>query len=760
MNIINIKDLKKIVNPFKDDIFSLGKPIIEKDIKEKIENLNFLIQDSDTDYIKTVKKIAFAVKNFTSLHNSSVESVPVDSASVNNSIEDNNVKKERFLNNDEEVVTLGINVGFPENAEEVKDIIYFGKIEYAAALYRKEEKIQATINGSSKYSKSVFGCDADTSEVNFMYTSNQNIIALETINFNTMPNKDLPSSINSDLILKKIKNDNNVEQTLKTIDKSLYEDDKFIYNLTKLLLEEEYLQYSAVDKIDKLIPKKLYLNKQMIDKLAQEPQSFMQMWIHVYEPMFRVSEVAALPNIQQERIEDIYDNDYKYDDDKFLYYSEDKSIAMSLEYLSDLVEANLQEKKHKKPTSKEKQQQKEYEENLKEEKELVSYIKEYYFSKLDWLETIGQTNNIHRIYNYLPDNLKNSSEILKKVINEHNNKSYSYRSSTNFYKSLPHTFFAEPENAAFLFNKNPNDYYFNKDHIKLVTKNKSYILKLLQLSDKDTKVNSLLDDVYAWDNNKLSSDKDILKAFIQLNVNNYQKMKPTDKKDIELITLYLENDGKLTNIQTNLWKNITDEKLIQKALQRAPGALLDESCPAAWRYNKEYLKLLGEKIKHLEYNSVQWQKTLGSDINNYKEFITLYYAVYNDFPKKIKQDVDLTTFALNIYKDDYNKRIHLNIDNGLFGSRNFCLYALTISETFFEQVPEFFFTDKKFIIKLLEQVDNRKTKKIVLSKMPELNDLFIKHEIKENFSINFKTFLLEQSLNNKQEEVPVRKRKL
>lgn len=287
--------------------------------------------------------------------------------------------------------------------------------------------------------------------------------------------------------------------------------------------------------------------------------------------------------------------------------------------------------------------------------------------------------------------------------------------------------------------------FWDKYLAKTMKENKNFVLNFLNVPEEKTLIlsASAKNDIFKILPDKLKNDKDIQLAYLNHsgslnNLNKFALYELDDIKDYELIKTIIANNS---NIFMSLYylKNEEDLEYKNKMLNKI----------ASWRVNVDFLCAYTQNISYIHLTKNEWEILLGqenaidriSEVNNFKTFISY-------LPKELHTE-EIILKSLKAYK---NIGLSLEIEDKFFQNPEFCHELLKSGSHYINKIPDEFWDNKQFFMKVFESVDNKEIGLEIIKDLPIRVKQFLEmYDINDNYTKALTSALLRDKLSNKLE---------
>jgi hypothetical protein len=336
--------------------------------------------------------------------------------------------------------------------------------------------------------------------------------------------------------------------------------------------------------------------------------------------------------------------------------------------------------------------------------------------------------NIKLFFSYIPDKIKMNKNIIDNVFFTGNND----YEKISLSKLLPEEFFKDVKNSykllrneKFYFPTLKTDTYIydgwinnKEDIILLITNIKSHALKY----------------IFEILPTNLKNDVDILNELMSKNVETYWLFDEEVQNNKYFLDLYIRNGKDVERIDKSILYEINDMELIKSMLINNFKILFDKKCPKEWREDPEliisasndfywcrnYFSKIG--LRKLEDRPDLLCKLVESNVMNYKHF----------GPKGKSHLLVATAYVKNTSGKDESLNTQNEIPNFLWLNKEFCLsvmsanslYVMSANPRWIKSIPEKFFGERDFLLKMCNNLDKKIISKSVFEYIPKQIKLF------------------------------------
>lgn len=405
-------------------------------------------------------------------------------------------------------------------------------------------------------------------------------------------------------------------------------------------------------------------------------------------------------------------------------------------------------------------------------------------NKLVPILTISDKANLQEILLEIPIELRVTEEITQ-LIYKQNVRRDNYVNFTDIlYNYFPDSYFKEQTNINnFILYVIENSIYdTNPSHIfNYWVQDKEHVLSFF---DKNPigliGSNNLkgLNYFYKCLSSDLKVDKEIIVSFINAKytyISSQLDKNLLADKDI-IIALINQIDSTTVNHTMNTIErknllSIEDQDYQSKLLKNSPQLINDKHMPSSWLENPQNIVLCANYIHDVSWDRLPTKVKTEVTTNKHLAMqLVNNVELYEKLPLSLKLDSDVVMkISKSIFVqrsiEDANKKINKMVPQSIWLNRDFCVQALFDKKLLpMEKIPEHFFNEKDFIIKLLsmEKILKADQFKEAIDILPERLNIFFKEN---NVTKNYLEFMekiffkekLEFTLPNKIENKPKKK---
>ena len=701
MQKVELKNVLKLVNPLKENVFPELKKISVDEIEKTINNLDF-VEVPGEDRKNLIRKIAFQVKN------------PVHKPLV-------------------------LNFGYPERGEESANLVEDGLIELFAASVRKDESLHVEIKGSLSFAKTLLGIEqieelfaplleADTSLNPLFVWSVSNELKARTWGNKTFAMEKLTQ---------------NFKKYISFIESSLWQDEEFL----NFAIQKANEQRSLTS-----IPHEVLHSVDTFNTVKHNPLSMLILWEQVYIPLLN------RPSIEDHGIglkkEELYDNNFHinhFEEDKFSYMSEKELTLLQKKLLkrqkNEFTDFDFQEHEMLMALTLQLEEREIMRKEAEKYKPLIESIKSLFENK-EWFDFMVKEEMGRVFYAYVNQAFR-TPEITLSVLKEKPLK-FEKESYKKAVSAIPSGFFTTPENiASFYQNHSFNDFSRNPGYTSWVKNRVLFSQTIMSLpASSIEQITSSKEFPTAY-----FTDRSLVEKLLNATHNIYILLPSIMQADEDMLRLYISKGG--TDVKPSYLFDIEDPLLWKRAIELNHSLLRSTNCPSELKEDFDILVLLGRDIHDFSWSHRKMEQIVGNGENRFTRYMTLLHVsteLYEYFPDDIKANETVCRYYINNAKDNVFRQ---KPPASVWASRDFCLYAIVTNDTWISSVPGIFWQDKTFIMEVAKLVDSGALKDTVFEKgNNEIKKFFDSLDIHNNYSSFLLSHALSLELKEKKETNP------
>lgn len=176
----------------------------------------------------------------------------------------------------------------------------------------------------------------------------------------------------------------------------------------------------------------------------------------------------------------------------------------------------------------------------------------------------------------------------------------------------------------------------------------------------------------------------------------------------------------------NLDDPVSREQILTILKQDSKGVLAKkEDFPKTWLEDQAIVMGYKQVLAHHSVPESMWDEIV-KDKNNLAEiFHTDGANIYSKMPEKYKTNSDIAFSYLRATRfGQSTDELYGKIPAVLWGSKSFCLKAITISETVANYIPKPFFREQQFLLDITEMISKDKASVKIFANVPSINQFF------------------------------------
>lgn len=275
-------------------------------------------------------------------------------------------------------------------------------------------------------------------------------------------------------------------------------------------------------------------------------------------------------------------------------------------------------------------------------------------------------------------------------------------------------------------------------------------------------VGTATDFLWEYLSKEQKQDKNIAKAIVSQNPKIYNKLSENLRLDKEVFKCYyttLEKhksikDFKVGKISKDFFNSFSEDDIID-LITVIHNFLLEEKFPEHFFDNMKVMSHSNhdhEVFRTLNNSNKRFQETIKKVFENKELCMSMLprnFNIYNYFSDSVKSDIEvLEVFVKNTYYYD-------NLPAKVYYNKNLLLSILQRKPDFIEKVPEAYFRDQDFLLRIFDKIDKKELNVKILHALPTvINEILNTSPLNvgEYYQFFMKTFThmnLEQKLVNK-----------
>jgi hypothetical protein len=487
-------------------------------------------------------------------------------------------------------------------------------------------------------------------------------------------------------VLNQIKksNDDNIENTFKTVSKELWEDISF---LQEVLIQKAY-------SVERMLPSHVLNGDNFLTLICQDMRLFSEKWSDINSEF---KEVKLL--IENELVK----NGFESED-----FPNPTSLLANLNILNkEKFNEDIQNK------------------IIKVEKIWVNVFND----KDKCLKILNSTvYGLDSAIEFFSPNIQLIPEIIDKTFSKCVKKEqYSYDKKL-LHNFVPPEYFKDEEQTMSFLQKYINGCFNGNGYFKEVPK---YIRRFyenkeenaLLLLDRATEFrgvnhDKICSEIYSGFSEELKESKSILKKLIELKdpmlvslSEKYisEKHITMIKKDKEIQNYILEqNHYQLFSIlPSSLIYQLKNKEDIIGVVKKNYDLLNNAKTPKEWREDIDIVTSVGSDVKWIGLTKTELKKLAYSEENAIK-LINCNYRIAEKFPKEMRQNKNVGVQIISKITNtgEGYSAISLYVENSLWANYDFCYKALGMNKNLITMVPNNYWNNGDFIKGLFKNIDN------------------------------------------------------
>lgn len=283
--------------------------------------------------------------------------------------------------------------------------------------------------------------------------------------------------------------------------------------------------------------------------------------------------------------------------------------------------------------------------------------------------------------------------------------------------------------------------FWEKYISKSMKENKSFVLDFLNIEQNNSMmfISSAKSNIFKMLPNRFKEDRDIQLAYLKHNgglkeINKFPLYELDDIKDSDLIKNIIGNNSSL--FMESYLKYEEDIEYKEKMLNKV----------GQWKTNINFLCAYTQSIAYISLKDNEWELILSEENaidkllekDNFKIFVTY-------LPNHLHTE-SIILKSLNRYK---GLNQNLEIENKFFSNIQFCQEILKYGNCYIKQIPDQFWDNKEYFIKVFEYIDNKEIGKDILHEMPIRIKQFLEmYDINDNYEKHITSAILREKLSN------------
>lgn len=372
---------------------------------------------------------------------------------------------------------------------------------------------------------------------------------------------------------------------------------------------------------------------------------------------------------------------------------------------------------------------------------------------------------------YIPDDLL--GQVDSSLLYDHDvlKKLHAYKKEHYFgfdlLSKLPSDFFESEKNTRFYLGKVDDYIYSMETHPQIYSSwltNKELLLSYMKDYPKhfsESFITKVLKDQF--------KDIDIAKAVVHAQPRLYRTFpkKIRDNKDVLLTYIEYGQSHDWNGVNMDLVYAIDNKEHAILALKHDPRLIKNEKFPDQFKNDPE---IWYELIDHWNSYSLPINKSMlniiATDKNKCKQILYKHPDLYHKMPQEIKNDADIAySYMLKMNdKEEYHiVSKAAQLPSHLKGNLDFCIKLLSLNKKLIEVVPQNFWYNSEFVLKVCKEIDGKQMSRHVFLNAPtDVKLFFDAFQITENYGDFMGKYILNQELQNdlKQQTKVVRRNKI
>lgn len=232
---------------------------------------------------------------------------------------------------------------------------------------------------------------------------------------------------------------------------------------------------------------------------------------------------------------------------------------------------------------------------------------------------------------------------------------------------------------------------------------------------------------FIWDylSKEQKQEKIIAKSFLKQNPKIYNKLNETLRLDKEIFKIYynqlkefdLIKDFKVGKISKEFFESFNEEEIID-LITVVPDFLLEEKFPQKY-FDNMTVMAQSNKAHHvfqkLYQENERYKKTIENIFQN-KELSIIMLEKQNNIFSLLSEDLRSDMEVLEKYvKTSYH---YENLPPKVFLNKNLLLHIIRAKPNFIEKIPEEYFKDQDFLLRIFTKIDKKELSEQVLHSLP------------------------------------------